>query len=1216
MKTKRPSVLIVIFFCAVIVCLLLAGVEIDLEHDILLMVLNTLFTGLMPIAVAVLSARAYLKNSMVNALLVCCGMLAFGLGSITAGLLKLVPDSANTIVTVYNTCALISGSLHLFAAIQGENMSPPLKYHKRIRLTLGLSAGAVSIAVALIMYGAWAGWMPRFVDAGGFTNTRNAVLWLAIAFFFASALFYSKLFRKRQRDAHYWYSLSLLMISIGLFGVCVATGIGTLLGWTGRIAQYIGASFALLSVIGVYRREKDRRSSLTETMAEFFSDAEGGYRRLTDASPDSILTIDQNLRIFIANRSAMEMFKLEADSIINTSLLELLEQPHKDEVSADLNHYAATGHSALIGHTKQMAARDSQGRVFPVEISFAGRRSQSKYNVSLIIRDISERERSKIIEKIKKSLEEAQRIAQIGSWEWHIESDRVYWSDEMFRIIGLDPKTTTARRDLYYEHIVPEDKDRVAEAVVWSVKTGEPLDMEFRIVSADGRSKTIQSVARAECGPDGRAVLLAGTMQDVTERKQAEYAARRHLKFERTVLHLAQNFINLPIEKISDAVINAIKLVGEYAGADRVTIFRFGWDDGRAHRLYEWDSIPAHYSGDKLAAIPLEKLEKVICHLKTGQPYLYDKDNEPRSKMSEVTRETGCITGIVFPLMASGKLFGSIGLSYCSEKGCKDIDQHVFRIFSEMISNVVQRLETEKSLREVSECNRLILESTLDGIAMFDPSGHVLSVNVALVKRLRLVTNIVGNHVNHILPAELFGDMGEMVCQSLSKVCETQMPLLTEDEISGYYYWNRYYPVFSQGRVTAVTLISTDITDRRKAEDAARRHKELQIETEILRKKEKEYLEILDGSTEASWIYDFERKTLVYSQEWKKRIGGEDVSDEDMNLYAMKLLHPDDLEKVTRERKAMYGSKQSKYKSEYRFRINAGGEYIWVCDQGKIVYDENGNPVKIYGTSTDITERKKAEEALRVSEGKALLLVEELKQADKNKNEFLSVLSHELRNPLASIVLGLSIMEMSDKEEQKIKTVETIKRQVDQMCHLVDELLHLTRISHNRIAIRKEIMELRSLAELIFQDFRAGFEEKGVTLRKNLANHDMLIDADSVRVKQAIGNLLYNALKFTSAGGEVVLSVHQQENSAVISVKDNGIGIRTAFLPKVFEPFSQADESLDRMNGGLGLGLSIVKGIAELHGGHTSAYSEGPGQGSEFTISFPLAFQNKGDKAS
>ena len=445
--------------------------------------------------------------------------------------------------------------------------------------------------------------------------------------------------------------------------------------------------------------------------------------------------------------------------------------------------------------------------------------------------------------------------------------------------------------------------------------------------------------------------------------------------------------------------------------------------------------------------------------------------------------------------------------------------------------------------------------------------------------------------------ADIFDDIPEPLYENGPA---TEKRLVRRDG-SAAYVEVKYIPYNYMGE-QAVLAVLNDISDRKRAEEEARRASELQLEADMLRKKEQEYLEILDGSTEASWIYDFECNSLKYSHEWKKRIGGENVPDDEMELYVMSLLHPDDMERAW-DRKALYDSKRTKYKSEYRFKINED-KYIWVYDQGKIVYNEKGVPVKVYGTSMDITERKKAEEALRASESNALALVQELKQLDKNKNGFLSALSHELRNPLASIVLGLSILEMSDKEEQKKKTAETIKRQVDQMCHLVDDLLHLTRITQNRIEIRKENIEFSQLAASIVEDFRAAFEEKGIALISRI-NSDCNIDADPVRVKQAIGNLLNNSLKFTDAGGEVMLSVYRKENSVVVSVEDNGIGIRTEFLPKVFEPFTQADESLARTNGGLGLGLSIVKGIAELHGGSVSVYSEGPCRGSEFLISFP-----------
>jgi PAS domain S-box-containing protein len=264
--------------------------------------------------------------------------------------------------------------------------------------------------------------------------------------------------------------------------------------------------------------------------------------------------------------------------------------------------------------------------------------------------------------------------------------------------------------------------------------------------------------------------------------------------------------------------------------------------------------------------------------------------------------------------------------------------------------------------------------------------------------------------------------------------------------------------------------------------------------------------------------------------------------------------------------------------------------------------------IRIYGQ--DITERKRAEEALKESEKKANALVANLEEADKNKNEFLNALSHELRNPLATIVAGLSLLELSDDKQQKRKAQDIMQRQIDQLCHLVDDLLDLTRITNNKIVLDKERVDLKELSLSMLTDSKLLFEEKGIHLEAEINEEDICIDVDPVRIKQIIGNLLDNAMKFTDSGGAVKVSVFREKNEAVIYVKDNGLGIDPAFLSNLFVPFEQADNSLDRRNGGLGLGLSITKGIAELHGGTVSVQSDGIGKGAQFNIRLPLSTED------
>ncbi|MPM40076.1 Sensor histidine kinase RcsC [bioreactor metagenome] len=250
-------------------------------------------------------------------------------------------------------------------------------------------------------------------------------------------------------------------------------------------------------------------------------------------------------------------------------------------------------------------------------------------------------------------------------------------------------------------------------------------------------------------------------------------------------------------------------------------------------------------------------------------------------------------------------------------------------------------------------------------------------------------------------------------------------------------------------------------------------------------------------------------------------------------------------------------------------------------------------------------ERLKAEEALRVSEQEARGLVTKLEIADKNKSYFLSVLSHELRNPLAAISAGIQVLDVTQDSNQAAKVKEIINRQTDQLCKLVDDLLDLTRINENKMKLRKKNINLNEVVEHAIEDIRFEFEKKGVELETEIQTKQILLYADPVRLVQCIGNLLNNALKFTEKNGKVWVRLKQENDDARIIVEDSGIGIAPEILPLLFWPFIQADSSLDS-NGGLGLGLPIAKGIVDLHEGTISAHSAGLGKGATFTIRLPL----------
>jgi signal transduction histidine kinase/ActR/RegA family two-component response regulator len=230
-----------------------------------------------------------------------------------------------------------------------------------------------------------------------------------------------------------------------------------------------------------------------------------------------------------------------------------------------------------------------------------------------------------------------------------------------------------------------------------------------------------------------------------------------------------------------------------------------------------------------------------------------------------------------------------------------------------------------------------------------------------------------------------------------------------------------------------------------------------------------------------------------------------------------------------------------------------------------------------------------------------------LREADQRKDEFLAMLAHELRNPLAPIRNAVEILRRFGSDEQKMKTAtEMIQRQVGQLVRLVDDLLDINRITRAKIELRKEPVELASVVHHAVEAVRPFCESMGHELTVTLPPEPTYLNADPVRLGQVMGNLLNNAFKFTDKGGRICLTVEREGNQVLIRVQDTGIGIAADQLSRIFGMFTQADTSLERSRDGLGLGLTLVKNLVEMHAGTVEARSPGVGQGSEFVVRLPL----------
>jgi PAS domain S-box-containing protein len=270
------------------------------------------------------------------------------------------------------------------------------------------------------------------------------------------------------------------------------------------------------------------------------------------------------------------------------------------------------------------------------------------------------------------------------------------------------------------------------------------------------------------------------------------------------------------------------------------------------------------------------------------------------------------------------------------------------------------------------------------------------------------------------------------------------------------------------------------------------------------------------------------------------------------------------------------------------------------------VYDSNGTIIAAVNAFSDVTDRKHAEEQRRLLLTREREARAEAEVANRSKDEFLAMLGHELRNPLAPIVTALHIMRLrGDETFERERTI--VERQVNHLSQLVDDLLDISRITRGRIELKRERIELSDIVAKAIEMSGPLIEQRQHRLMINVPRQGLALDADALRMAQVVSNLLNNAAKYTEPRGTLSITAACYKDEIVLRVRDTGIGLSPEILPRVFDLFVQERQALDRAQGGLGLGLAIVRTLVELHGGRAEAHSEGLGRGSEFVVRLPAA---------
>lgn len=362
-----------------------------------------------------------------------------------------------------------------------------------------------------------------------------------------------------------------------------------------------------------------------------------------------------------------------------------------------------------------------------------------------------------------------------------------------------------------------------------------------------------------------------------------------------------------------------------------------------------------------------------------------------------------------------------------------------------------------------------------------------------------------------------------------------------------------------------------------------------------LRESEAKFRDLADNISQFAWMADADGSVFWYNRRWFEYTGSDPESARGRGWR--RFVHPDQLEQVERRMARYIDGGSGQWEDSFALRAR-DGSYRWFLARAMPIRDAQGRVVRWFGTHTDIDDQRNAEQALR--------------EADRRKDEFLAVLGHELRTPLAPIRNAVEILRNAALDEAQASAArDMIDRQVRQMVRLIDDLLDIGRITTDRIRLRTERVELAAILEQAVETVRGELDAAGHELVVRAPTDAIRLDADPARLVQVFANLLGNACKYTGPGGRIELDVERghdpsQGACVVVRVKDNGIGMPAEFLPKLFMHFSQARPALEHSQGGLGIGLALVRRLVEMHEGRISGRSDGPGRGSEFVVTLPV----------
>jgi PAS domain S-box-containing protein len=959
---------------------------------------------------------------------------------------------------------------------------------------------------------------------------------------------------------------------------------GTFLGMVGASADVTERKRYEAALAGANRRIAEQHAQL---------------QAVYDSINDGLVVFDMDGQCIMVNEAEAIKFGYESAAEMTRGLDHFAEVFELSVVDGStLPHAEWPAARALRGerfaHLELLVRRSDTGQRWIV--SFSGEpvfdASGTQILAVVISRDVTQRrQRQQALRDSEERLRLAADATGFGTYDFDLRSQRATWSERLCRIVGIDACAGEVdAMPLLQACVHPDDRERYFARMLArpSEPEGTTHEIEFRIVCAGGGVRWVRDTGRVlfdERNGVRRALRIVGTVIDITAQKEEQ----------RTRLAAALR------DRLRARLADALRLPGDPHAirAESQRLLEDHFDAGRVrfhHRLR--DDGGEQSSLRELIASADDELgqagESAVQVLQDGEP-LVVPDIATSPLLDEAARahfiRRGIGAFVVVPLCKPEQPIFLLSVWMPAPRGWCPDEVALLGEMAERIWGASQRARTAVALRHSEERYRTLFESIEQGFCvfevLFDDSGtavdyRFIETNPAFARHTGL-ENAIGRTARELVP-----DLEPHWIALYGRVALTGT---SHRFVQGSDALGRWFEV-AASRVGdpaehKVALLFNDITEARRAERA-------------LRDSEERFRTLADHMSQLAWMADESGRIFWYNRRWYDYTGASPAEMQRMGWAGV--LHPDHVERVEQSLASAWASGEP-VEDHFLLRRH-DGQSRWFLSRVEPISEAGGERVRRWlGTATDVTEQYIAEQQLR--------------ESDRRKDEYLAMLGHELRNPLAAIHSATELVRIIRGEDSRLDhAIGVLQRQSSHMVRLVEGLLEVSRIARGKITLERSRLDLREVIANVVGDRAGEVALRGLRVSITSLSRPLWVLADRARMVQIFDNLLGNSLKFTQTGGRIDILLAAEDADAVVQFRDTGVGIRPDRLAEIFEPFHQEVQDADRAGGGLGLGLALAARLTQLHEGSLEARSEGLGRGAEFIVRLPSTTIDEVDPVS